>query len=61
MDRIVHPEIERFKDAVLSTRVHGLTLEEWRALLASEDDHAICDALATRLNIKEQDARALVK
>jgi hypothetical protein len=61
MDRIVHPEIERFKDAVMNMQVHGLTVEEWRALLASEDDHAIRDTLASRLDIKEQDAKALVK
>jgi hypothetical protein len=61
MDRIVHPEIERFKDAVMNTQVHGLTVEEWQALLAGEDDHAICNALASRLDIKEQDAKTLVK
>jgi hypothetical protein len=61
MDRIVHPEIERFKDAVMNMQVHGLTIGEWRALLAGEDDHAIRDTLAARLDIKEQDAKALVK
>jgi hypothetical protein len=61
MDRIVHPEIEKFKAAVMNMPVHGLTVEEWRALLASEDDRAICDALASRLDIKEQAATALVK
>jgi len=58
---LFHPEIERFKDTVMNMRIHGLTIEEWRALLASEDDHAICDTLASRLDIKEQDAKALVK
>jgi uncharacterized protein YndB with AHSA1/START domain len=61
IDRIVHPEIERFKTEVMNTKVHGLTVEEWRGLLASEDEQAICDALAARLDIKEQDAKALVK
>ncbi len=61
IDRIVHSEIERFKDEVMNTKVHGLTVEEWRGLLASEDDQAVCDALATRLDIKEKDAKALVK
>jgi len=61
MDRIVHPEIERFKEAVMHAKVHGLTVEEWRALLASENDPAIRDALAARLDIKELDAKALVK
>lgn len=61
IDRIVHPGIERFKKEVMNTKVHGLTVEEWRGLLASEDDEAICDALATRLDIKEKDPMALVK
>jgi len=61
IDRIVHPEIERFKTEVMSTQVHGLTVEEWRGLLAGDDDQAICDALASRLDIKEQAAKALVK
>lgn len=61
IDRIVHTEIERFKEEVMHTKVHGLTVEEWRGLLASEDEQAICDALATRLDIKEKDAKALVK
>jgi hypothetical protein len=61
MDRIVHPEIERFKTAVISTQIHGLTIEEWRTLLASDDEAAVRDALASRLEIKAQDAMALVK
>jgi hypothetical protein len=61
MDRIVHSEIERFKETVLRAQVHGMTVEEWRALLASEDHAAIRDALASQLGIKEQDAKALVK
>jgi len=61
MDRIVHPEIEKFKAAVMNMQVHGLTVEEWRTLLASKDEQAICDVLASRLDIKEQAAKALVK
>jgi cation transport ATPase len=61
MDWIVHPKIEKFKAAVMNLPVHGLTVEEWRTLLASGDDDAICDALASRLDIKEQAAKALVK
>lgn len=61
MDRIVHADIERFKDEVMATQVHGLTVEEWRALLASEDDHAVREALKTRLDITELDSKALVQ
>ncbi len=61
MDRIVHPEIEKFKSEVLSTIIHGLAVQEWRGLLASEDDQAIRVALKTRLGITEQDSMALVQ
>ena len=45
----------------MSTPVHGLTVEEWRALLASEDEHAIREALKARLDITELDSKALVQ
>jgi hypothetical protein len=61
MDRIVHAEIEHFKEAVMGTQVHGLTVEEWRALLASEDEHALREALKARLDVTEQDSTALVQ
>ena len=61
MDRIVHPEIEKFKNEVMSMTVHGLTIQEWRGLLASEDDQAIRGALESRLGITEQDSKALVQ
>jgi len=61
MDRIVHPEIEKFKNEVLNMANHGLAVQEWRGLLASEDDQAIRGALKTRLGITEQDSKALVR
>lgn len=61
IDRIVHPEIEKFKNEVMNVKVHGLTVQEWRGLLASKDDQAVCEALATRLEITDRDAKVLVK
>jgi hypothetical protein len=61
MDRIVHAEIERFKSTVMGMDVHGLTVQQWRDLLASEDDHAIYKAMKERLGITEQDSKALVQ
>lgn len=37
MDRIVHPGLEAFKTRVLSTKVHGLTVQEWDRLFRSAD------------------------
>ena len=52
---------EQFKAAVMSTQIHGRTIEGWRTLLASGNDAAIRDALASRLDIKARDLKALVK
>ncbi|MCO5051474.1 MAG: hypothetical protein M9920_04150 [Verrucomicrobiae bacterium] len=61
MDRIVHPEIEKFKNEVMGTEVHGLTVQEWRGLLAGKDDETIRAALESRFGITAQDSKALVQ
>jgi len=61
MDRIVHVEIEKFKNEVMSAVVHGLKVQEWRSLLANEDEEAIRAALQSRLGITAQDSKALVQ
>jgi len=55
MDRIVHPEIEEFKQRVLGTALHGLTVAEWSRLLFLGTDDAIRQALAERFGIREAD------
>lgn len=61
MDRIEHPEIEAFKRRVLSTRVHGLTVQQWSRLFASENDRQIQAGLKDRLGIKEENADDLIR
>jgi hypothetical protein len=46
MDRIVHPGIEEFKQRVLNTTLHGLTVAEWSRLLSFGTDEAIRQTLA---------------
>jgi len=60
MDRIVHPEIERFKTSTLSTVVNGMTVRQWTRLLASEDDPRIREALQQHLRIGDVDATRLI-
>lgn len=40
MDRIVHPEIEAFKNTIYNTEFHGRKIGDWNRLLSrgSEDD-----------------------
>ena len=50
MDRIVHEKIEEFKTSVLKMQVHGLTVQQWGRILASEKDDLIVEALKNHLN-----------
>jgi hypothetical protein len=60
MDRIVHPEIEVFKEKVLNTKVNGMTVKEWQRVLASDNDGLIRTALAKHLNITAVEADHLL-
>lgn len=60
MDRIVHPEIERFKASTLSTHVNGMAVRDWTRLLASENDPRIRAALQSHLHIGDADTTKLV-
>ena len=51
-DRIVHPEIEAFKKRVLASTVHGMTVQEWARLLASDDESKIEKALREHVKIE---------
>lgn len=55
MDRIVHPEIERFKAKVINTSVHGLAIKEWSRLLYRGSENAIKKTLEERFSITEVD------
>ena len=54
MDRIVHAEIEAFKDRVHRTRFHGMTIGEWNRLLSRGDDATIRRVLEQRFNIRDE-------
>ena len=61
IDRIVHPEIEKFKRDVYMLNIHGLTIRQWMRICGGTDDSAIRHALMTYLDIKEEDADKLVE
>lgn len=61
MDRIVHQGIEDFKTRVLETRVHGLSISEWSALLYRGKDLKLRRTLEERFDIKEEDAEKLLR
>lgn len=55
MDRIVHPEIEKFKDRVYKTEFHGRSIGAWNRLLSKEDDdNLIKNELADHFNIRDE-------
>lgn len=51
-DRIVHTEIEAFKKRVLASQVHGMSVQEWAKLLASDDETKIEKALREHVKIE---------
>lgn len=54
MDRIVHPEIEAFKDRVYKTEFHGRSIGAWNRLLSKGDDDMIRRDLAERFNVRDE-------
>jgi len=61
MDRIMHPEIEDFKDRVCGSTLHGMTILSWAKLLLSGDDGRIRQQLQRQLGIKEAEAKDLIE
>ncbi|MEB2352829.1 MAG: hypothetical protein OZ924_15630 [Burkholderiaceae bacterium] len=54
MDRIVHAEIESFKERVHGTKFHGRTIGAWNRLLSRGDEDLICKELAAHFNIRDE-------
>lgn len=53
MDRIVHPEIEAFKERVYGTTFHGRTIGAWNRLLSRGEEAVIKRELEARFNIRD--------
>lgn len=54
MDRIVHREIEAFKDRVYKTEFHGRSIGAWNRLLSKGDEDMIRRDLAERFNVRDE-------
>lgn len=61
MDRIGHPGIEAFKNRVLATTIHGLTITKWASLLYRQPRARLRKALEDRFSITDQDAGRLIR
>lgn len=53
MDRIVHAEIETFKERVHRTRFHGRSIGDWNRLLSKGAEDLIRSELADRFDIRD--------
>ena len=60
IDRIVHPEIEAFKERIMATQLHGFTLAQWMRLLNKASDEELRSALAERFAIRDEDAGEII-
>lgn len=50
-DRIGHAEIEAFKKRVLASQLHGMSVQDWARLFASDDEPRIGKALREQVKI----------
>lgn len=60
MDRIVHAEIEAFKNRVHGTQFHGKSIGEWNRLLSRGAEDVIKDELERRFDIRD-DGQSVVE
>jgi hypothetical protein len=61
IDRIVHPEIEGFKEKVYAMSYQGMTVRQWMRTCSHPDDQAMHTAFSQYLSITDVDADKLVK
>lgn len=54
MDRIVHADIEAFKDRVYKTNFHGRSIGAWNRLLSKGDEELIKRELEERFDIRDE-------
>jgi len=53
IDRIVHPEIESFKEKILETDIKGISIRQWKKLLGSKNTEKIKLTLQEKLLITD--------
>lgn len=51
IDRIRHPEIDKFKTEVMNTCIHGRTISEWQKIIMSKNDQLIINSLSEAFNL----------
>jgi hypothetical protein len=54
MDRIVHPDIEEFKQRIYNMKLSSMTIGQWNKLLSSRKENNIRDYLQEYLEIREE-------
>jgi hypothetical protein len=61
IDRIVHPGVEDFKRRVYATKIHGLSVTQWKRLLSRKSDAALRKALEERFDIRDEDISEILE
>lgn len=60
MDRIVHPEIENFKQRVYTIEFSGMAIGQWKRLFTSRQNEALKSAFQQHLDIKTENVDELL-
>jgi hypothetical protein len=61
IDRIVHPDIEGFKQGVYKIEISGMSIRQWNRLLLGRRKENIKQFLTEYLDIKEENINELIK
>jgi hypothetical protein len=61
IDRIVHPGVEDFKRRVYTTKLHDLSVTQWKRLLSRKSDATLRKALEERFDIRDEDVSELLE
>ena len=61
MDRIDHRGIEEFKERVLGTVIHGMSIARWSRLLSHGSNDAVRQALTERFDIQEENISGILE
>ncbi len=60
MDRIEHPEVERFKGQILGQHFQGMTVGGWAKLFGCDDEARITAAMKTHLKIQDRETAEIL-
>ncbi|MEO1378267.1 MAG: hypothetical protein AAFW70_29145 [Cyanobacteria bacterium J06635_10] len=60
IDRIIHPEIEDFKQKIVEMNIHDMSIRQWTKLLSSKNAENIKRIFKEKLSIVDANAEDII-